>query len=151
MHYVLQVVLVTVVLTVLGGLSQALPWGLGSARQLRQVTAAGQANEFGSARNAVVDVAAHPVVTDEFDRHAVNQVSTLTTDRTFSWIVSKPVSYYRPGRYLGIEIATQALVASGLVTLTAALDDTSTGTTILATLVAAVLPCVATYGQLSNW
>jgi hypothetical protein len=148
---VLQIVLVTAVLSVVGGLSQALPWGLGSARQFRQVTVIGGVNEFGSARSAVVDVAANPLVTDEFDRLAVNQVSTLTTDHSFAWIVSKPIGYYRPARYLGVEIATQCLVATGLVALTAALDRSSTGTTIFVTFLAAVVAAVATYGQLTNW
>lgn len=151
MEYVVQVIVVTVALTVLGGVSQAMPWGLGSARQLRQRTDGHEGDEFGPKGDSIIDVSSSPIVTESFEQYAANQVSTLTTDHSFSWIVNKPIDYYRPGRYLGIEVATQLLVAVCIVAIHALLDDTTQGTTILVVFLAAVATAIATYGQLANW
>ena len=44
---IVQVLLVAVLLTILGGASQALPWGSGSAQQLRQQSMR-RSREFGT-------------------------------------------------------------------------------------------------------
>ncbi|MBX9471654.1 hypothetical protein [Microcella sp.] len=143
--HVLQWLLVTVVLVLLNGVSQQVPWGIGSARQYRQ-SASGESARADEPK--VVDVSSTPVVTAEFDERMAAQVSTLTTDRTFSWIISKPLSYYRPGRYLAIEVFTQALVAAAIVGLVAMVDD---AIALIVIAVAALATTVAVYGQLTNW
>jgi hypothetical protein len=146
---ILQVLLVTIVLVLLGGVSQMLPLGTGSAKVLRQTTTGSK--EFGTSPDRVTDLTATPAVTAEFDRIMPDRVSTLTTDRSFSWIVSRPIAAYNPGRYFALEIATQLLVAIGLVTLSALLSDSSAGTRIVVAAIAALLTSIAAYGQLANW
>lgn len=150
MEFLLQVLLVAVLLMLLGGASQALPWGIGSAQQLRQQSV-GADREFGTKSDRVVDVAATPIVTAEFDRTTTNRVSTLTTDGSFSWIVTKPVAYYKPARYLSMEFLTQVLVAVGIVGINFLLGDAPQATKIGVILIAATLTAVSTYGQLLNW
>ncbi len=57
MEFVLQTALTAVILIILGGVSQALPWGIGSARQVIQQASIGADH----ARPKVVDVSAEPV------------------------------------------------------------------------------------------
>lgn len=149
MESALQVVVVTVLLTVLGGVGQVLPWGLGSARQITQRATEGDGSL--PSGDAVLDVSSSPIVTADFERIAVGHVSTLTTDRSFSWIVSKPLDYYRPNRYLAREVITQFVVATGMVMVHTLLGDASPGTTILVVAVAALMTAIATHGQLANW
>lgn len=145
----LQTLLVTVVLTLVGGVSQMLPWGIGSAQVLRQTTGARTA--FGTRPERVHDLSDSPAVTDEFDRVMTGRVSTLTTDSSFSWIVSAPISAYNPGRYLIVEVLTQLTVAVGLVAVNALLSDTPAATRVMLALIASALTSVAAYGQLANW
>lgn len=149
-EFVIQVLLVSVLLTLIGGVSQLLPIGIGSAQQLRQQSGA-ETQPFGTTRERVLDVTATPVAAEHFDRVTVNRVSTLTTDGSFSWIVSRPLSSYRPARYLALEFVTQVLVACGIVALHALLGDAEPGTKIVAAVLAAALTAVAAYGQLVNW
>ncbi|NYF18523.1 hypothetical protein HDC37_003388 [Microbacterium sp. AK009] len=147
MEYALQTALAAVILIILGGVSQALPWGIGSARQMAQRTSI----DDDGAGPKVVDVSADPVTHGRFDSEMAGRVTTLTTDRTFSWIVSQPLSYYRPGRYLAWEIVTQVLVAAGLVAVNVVLADIAPQTRIGVIAIAAVVAAMATYGQLRNW
>ena len=147
---IVQVLLVAVLLTILGGASQALPWGSGSAQQLRQQSMR-RSREFGTKADQVVDVAANPIVTAEFDIVTRNRVSTLSTDNSFSWIVSKPIEYYKPARYLVLEFVTQVLVAVGIVGVNFLLADSSQSTRVSVVLLAAALTAVAAYGPLLNW
>lgn len=147
MEFVLQTALAVVLLVLLGGVSQTLPWGIGSARQMIQ-RASIEADHAGP---KVVDVSADPVTRDRFDAEMAGRVTTLTTERTFSWIVSQPLSYYRPGRYLAWEIVTQVLVAVGIVAVNALLTDVAPQTRISVVAIVAVIAAIATYGQLRNW
>ena len=53
----------------------------------------------------------------DFDREMVGQVRTLTTDQTFSWIVTIPIETYDPLAYLGREALTQLAVRTMLTGL----------------------------------
>jgi ABC-type uncharacterized transport system permease subunit len=144
-EFVLQLLLATVVLFVLSGLTQALPIGLGSVKQVSQKHGAAALGK------KVTDVRDAPIVTPTFDDVVTGEVTTLTTDRSFSWIVAKPLGYYNPARYLLKEALTQLLIALGLVIvlrLTAPLGD---GPQLALVGLAALLALIATYGQLANW
>lgn len=143
---VLQWLLVTVLLVLINGAAQQLPWGIGSAKQYRQ-SASGAAAASDTPK--VVDLSGTPIVTDEFDARMSSHVSTLTTDRSFSWIVSKPLDYYRPSVYLAKEVLTQALVAVAIVNFMTLIIDEPLALAVVA--LAAVSAAVAIYGQLTNW
>lgn len=141
----LQWMLSTVVLVVINGAAQRLPWGIGSVQQLSQNATL----KTITGRTTVVDVSDAPVVTDEFDARCASQVSTLTTASTFSWIVSKPISAYRPGRYLAREVVTQAIASIAIVAILTLIADPITALAVIA--IAGTAAAVATYGQLTNW
>lgn len=145
---ILQVLAATVLLVLLGGVSQMLPIGVGSAKRYTQNKK--NSKLFGNKPQSVSDLAKTPAVTEQFDALMPNQVSTLETDRSFSWIVSKPISYYNPNAYFGREILTQLVVAIGLVAVVHLLDF-ETSKALALTAVMASVASVATYGQLANW
>lgn len=142
---VLQWLLATVVLVLINGVAQRLPWGIGSVQQLAQNATL----QTMTGRTPVVDVSDSPVVTDEFGARLVSRVSTLTTGSTFSWVVSKPIASYRPSRYLAREVLTQALVAIALVAILVLIAEPIVGLTVVG--IAAAAGAIATYGQLTNW
>lgn len=146
-EYLLQVLLAAIVLLGIGGLAQTLPFGVGSAKRYAQKN---KADLFGNKPGSVTDVTDKPVTTDRFDELMTNNVSTLSTAKTFSWIVSKPISYYNPMAYFSREIVTQILVAAGLIILTHIVDFDTTKSLAL-TAISSVIAVIATYGQLANW
>ena len=89
--------------------------------------------------------------TEKFDDKFGGKISTLTTDKTFSWIISTDIANYNPLKYLAFEFLTQLLVAfflSLLLSITAGLD---LGQRLLVILIAALAGTTATYGQQLNW
>jgi hypothetical protein len=142
---VLQWLLATVVLVLINGVAQRLPWGVGSVQQLAQNAIL----QTITGSTTVIDVSETPIVTSEFDSRLASQVSTLTTAATFSWIVSKPISAYRPSRYLAREVFTQALVAIALVAIMTLTVDPFAALMVVG--IAGTAGAVATYGQLTNW
>jgi hypothetical protein len=139
----LQILLATVVLFLLSGVSQALPIGLGSVKQLTQ--------KPNAIKSKAVDLSQSPIATSEFDKVTVNQVTTLATENAFAWIVAKPLTYYDPARYMLKEGLTQLLVATGLVTVLRLTGSSGDGLQFIVIGIAAFMASIATYGQFLNW
>ena len=81
----------------------------------------------------------------------MNKVNTLTTEGTFSWIVTKPISYYNPTRYFLIEFLTQITVGvliSFILLFTANMPFLKR---IQFILIIGIIANIATYGRLTNW
>ena len=88
------------------GAAQVLPWGAGSARNFSSTSGAPyvSAGQLTEGPEGVW-------VTEAFESEFVDGVSTLATDRTFSWIFSVPSERYDLGRYFGFHAVTQVVVA----------------------------------------
>lgn len=84
-----------------------LPWGVPTAQvvntQAKTTTESFQTPDL-------IKLPANSLTTDQFDQQFVNKISTLTTDKTFSWIVTKPIDYYNVSNYFIGEILTQFFV-----------------------------------------
>lgn len=97
------------------------------------------------------DLPAGSLTTPEFDERMSGRISTLTTDRTFSWIVSRPIDYYNPGAYFAREAVTQLVVALLLTGLLLLLPAVPLGTRLVLVAVAGVAAVAGTYGTQMNW
>lgn len=130
------------------GLAQMFPWGVPTAQSISSQTAK-QTESFQTPN--LVELPGNSLTTEKFDEQFVNKISTLTTDKTFSWIITKPLDYYNIGNYFIKEIITQllsALLLAILLVLTAELAN-SKRLAIIA--ISGVLAVAAIYGQMINW
>jgi hypothetical protein len=137
-----------VILFFWSGLTQVFPWGVPSAKVLISQSA-GQTELF-QASNART-LAPNELTTPKFDLEMAGRVSTLTTDGTFSWIVSKPLAYYNPTDYFIREIVTQLLVGVLLTSIALTTRTLPIRPRLLVILIAGLSASAGTYGQLFNW
>lgn len=138
----------TLILFLWSGLTQMFPWGVPTAQSI--ATQSNKQTESFQTPN-LVELPANSLTTEKFDEQFANKISTLTTDKTFSWIIAKPVDYYNVGNYFIKEIITQLLVALLLATLlilTVGLPNQKRLTIIA---ISGVLAVTAIYGQMMNW
>jgi hypothetical protein len=145
---IISTIVSTVILFLWSGLTQMFPWGVPTAQTITSQTNK-QTESFQTPK--LIDLTANSLTTEKFDEQFVNKISTLTTDKTFSWIITKPIGYYNVGNYFIKEIVTQLLVALFLATLlmlTIGLSNQKRLTIIAFT---GVLAVTAIYGQMMNW
>lgn len=145
---VLAVLVTGVALFLFSGLSQALPWGVPTAQAVISTTSS-VVDDF-APEDAVV-LPANALTTERFDAVVEGRVNTLTTDDTFSWIISIPVEAYDPATYLGLEAATQFAVGALLVGFVWSTRHAPLRTRLGYVAGVGVLAVVATYGRLMNW
>jgi len=138
---------VTFTLVVWSGLSQVFPWGFATVRTFAATS--GSAEDLAGA--AVERVAPGTFTTEAFDGALGSGISTLTTERSFAWVVSVPRARYRPTRYLALEIACQSAVAALLVAIAALLRDLPRRRVVRLVLLFGIAAAVATYGVMMNW
>jgi len=144
----LSILVITGILFCYGGLAQMFPWGIPST-QVITAQAEGQAEAFQAPQE--IKMEAGTLTTDAFDEVMVGKISTLTTDKTFSWIISAPISRYDAGTYFALEILTQFFVAvmlTLLLLITKGLDLTKR---ILFLLIPALAAALSIIGQQLNW
>src|SRR5688572_2236934 len=110
---ILSTILSTVLLFFWGGLTQLFPWGVPTAQSIAS-QATGKTEIFQAP--GLIELPVNALTTEKFDDQMVNKISILTTDKTFSWIITKPVEYYSVSSYFIKEILTQLLV-SGFIAL----------------------------------
>lgn len=130
------------------GLTQLFPWGVPSSHVVvSQET--GASEPFLAGEIEVLPPFA--LTTPRFDLEFANRVGTLTTDETFSWIVSRPLAYYQPSGYFARELLTQLLV--GLLLSAVALSTRRLPPTRRLGIfgLTGVGAAVSSYGTLSNW
>jgi hypothetical protein len=145
---ILAVIIGTVVLFLWSGLTQMFPWGVPTAQTV--TTQSDKQTESFQSPN-LVELPPNSLTTNRFDEQFQNKISTLTTDETFSWIISKPISYYNVGNYFLREIATQLIVAILLVFLLSITVKLNDYKRILLIGISALLTGTAVYGQQMNW
>lgn len=137
----------TLILFLWSGVTQILPWGISSTQNINVQTT----NTQKQAEDTNVQrLDKNTLVSESFDTQFNNKISTLSTDKTFSWIVTQPIkSDYTV--YFIAEVCTQLLVAFSialLLVLTIKLDNKSR---ILIIFIAGTCATISTYGQLMNW
>lgn len=143
---ILGIVTATVILFVWSGLSQLFPWGVPSANVINASTGV----ENFQAPDAT-SFEPGTLVTQLFEEEMVGQVNTLTTDTTFSWIVTKPISYYNPGRYFLFEFITQFLTAICLTVILSFIGPWELRKKLLFASILGLVIIIPTYGPFFNW
>ena len=130
------------------GFAQILPWGVPTAQVFSTSTAPPEAS---FATPQLVALAPHSLTTPAFEQRLTGNISTLLTDQSFSWIISKEASYYNPTAYLSREYFTQLLAATFLVLVLSLTRSLSKERRLGLAVLMGVLATVSTYGQLFNW
>jgi hypothetical protein len=145
---ILSVFVITAILFLYGGLAQMFPWGIPST-QVITAQAGDQTEAFQAPQE--IKMEAGSLTTDEFDEVMVSKISTLTTDKTFSWIISAPIARYNAGTYFGLEILTQFIVAILLTIILLLTKGMELTNRILIMLVGAMAASSSIIGQQLNW
>jgi Mg2+/citrate symporter len=145
---IISTIISTVLLFLWSGLTQIFPWGVPTAQTIASQTNK-QTESFQTPN--LIELPANSLTTNKFDEQFVNKISTLTTDKTFSWIVTKPVDYYNVGNYFIKEIITQLFVALLLATLLALTIGLPNQKRLAIIAIGGVLAVIAIYGQMMNW
>ncbi len=130
-----------------GFITQFLPWGVPVTQTV--VSQRGNTSLF-MAPNAIEEPV-RSLVTESFDTLMINKVSTLATDRTFSWIVSIPIQDYDMNRYFAFEMITQILISILLVALLTLSRNLPQKNRILILLMASLISIVGIYLPFMNW
>lgn len=143
----LSTIVSTVILFLFNGLAQMLPWGVPSTQNVNVQT---EVSEGQSEVANFLKLAPNSLTTHAFDDQFVNKISTLSTDKTFSWIVTQPISE-EYGHYFIKEVITQLLVGLLIAVLLSLTLKLELRTRIGLVTIAALAASVATYGQLMNW
>jgi hypothetical protein len=138
----------TVTLFMWNGLVQFFPWGVPTTQILNTQTS--NTIDVKDMKN-VITLSANSLTTNEFDEKCSNKISTLITDKTFSWIISKPTNSYNMGTYFMKEAVTQLLVSLFLVLLLCCTVSLGFATRLKIVSLAAFAAAIATYGQQLNW
>jgi hypothetical protein len=140
----ISTVVMAVVLFLWSGMTQMFPWGVPTTQNVVTSQESFPAEE-------IIELPPHSLTTPEFDTMFAGKISTLTTDQTFSWIISRPITTYDLGGFFIKEILTQVLAAlllSLLLWLTLPLPfERRMGLVALA----GIAGVTATYGQMMNW
>ncbi len=144
---VFTVLAMATVLFVWSGVTQCLPWGVPTTPQY---DASGRP-PHDMQSETTVRAAPGTWTTAAFDAQLGSSMLTLTTERTFAWIVAVPITAYDPARYFALELAAQLAVSLGLVALTLLTKELSRSRRLGAVAIAALAASVASYGQMMNW
>lgn len=136
----------TVVLFVWSGLSQLFPWGVPTVRNVAQTRA--EPKSFGA---TPMRFAPGELTTSGFDEVLGNGISTLTTERSFAWIVSVPIDRYDPTRYFLQEVVSQLLCSVCLVIAALLLSPLPWRRVAGVVALFGIAAGVATYGVMTNW
>lgn len=145
---VLSILIASLVLFFWSGLTPVLPWGVPTAQAI-STQADGPIEAFDAPQ--LVTLPANSLTTAEFDQQMVGKVSTLMTDGSFSWIISKESDYYNATTYLAKEYLTQLLAAIFLVLILSLTRPLAKGQRIGLAALIGVLASISAYGQLLNW
>jgi hypothetical protein len=146
LRFTVAVVAAAVTLFVWSGLTQVFPWGVPTVRNVAQTTE--DPASFGA---QPVRKAPGALTTAAFDEVLGDGLSTLTTDRSFAWIVSVPLSRYDPMRYFAFEFASQLACSIALVLAMWLLSPLSGRRRAAVGALFGLAACVATYGVMANW
>jgi hypothetical protein len=145
---VLSTLVITVILFLFGGLAQMFPWGIPNT-QVITAQSGEQTEAFQAPQEIKMESGA--LTTEKFDEVMIGRISTLTTDKSFSWIISAPISRYDAGTYFVFEVLTQFVVAIFLTMLLYLTRQMQLSKRILLMLVPAIAVSSSIIGQQLNW
>jgi hypothetical protein len=145
-RFIISTLVATAILFSWSGVTQMLPWGVPSSQN---VTAQTNVAEEARVPN-LLKVTPNALTTAIFDEQFVGKISTYTTDKTFSWIVTQPLNTNYSGYFIkeGVTQFIVALLLSLLLLLTVRL---TLKTRMALVIIAALAAVSAIYGQLMNW
>jgi hypothetical protein len=144
---IISIIVSTILLFIWGGISQMLPWGISTTQNITVET---KNNTDQSNISNLTKLQPNELTTEKFDGQFLDKISTYSTDKTFSWIITQPIQKDYSGYFIK-EIITQLIVAiflSIILYLTIKLDFK---TRMLLTLIFGLCASTAIYGQLMNW
>ena len=144
---VLAVMVGTIVLLLWYGLVQLFPWGTGSVSNF----SATSTETYVSGAQGLEEAPPGTWTTEAFEDQLGARISTLATDRSFSWIVAAPREHYSIPRYLAFHALTQAGVATFLVLVLYVLAPLPRARRLAAVVIVGVAGTIATYGGMLNW
>jgi hypothetical protein len=138
----------TLILFLWSGITQMFPWGVPTAQAISSQSIK-KTESFQTPH--LIELPANALTTEKFDDQLLDKISTLTTDKTFSWIITKPISYYNVSSYFIKEVLTQLLVAFLLTLVLANTIKLETSTRLKIVSIIGLLAVAAIYGQMMNW
>jgi hypothetical protein len=145
---IISALAMTVILFFWSGLTQMFPWGVPSAQtisaQSEQKTESFQVPDL-------IEMEHGSLTTEKFDEVMSGKISTLTTDQTFSWIITAPIDTYDPMGYFIWEIITQIFIGIFLTLLLIKLGVLSLSDKLLVVGLTGILAFIGIYGQMLNW
>ena len=133
-----------VILFLWSGITQMLPWGITSTQNIST-----QANNQVDAPN-LIELSPGSLTTDQFETQFLGKISTLSTDHTFSWIITQPLQTDYTGYFIK-EFITQLSVGILLALLLYITLPLTLKIRIQIVLLAGFGAAIASYGQLMNW
>jgi hypothetical protein len=145
---IISTIVSTVILFLWSGLTQLFPWGVPTAQAISSQTI--KKTESFQTPN-LIELPANSLTTENFDNQMVDKISTLTTDKTFSWIITKPTTYYNVGQYFMREVLTQFIVALLMALILFYTTKLNLKTRLTITIIVGIIAVTAIYGQMLNW
>lgn len=140
--------LIAVVLFLFSGLSQLFPWGVPTTQV---VTARAEQQEIFSSDAVVQEYEVHSLTTPKFEEVFANKISTLSTDDTFSWIISTDIQNWQPAHYFMKEALMVLLVGLFLSLILGMTIEWTPKKRLTLVFLAALMAGTATYGSQMNW
>jgi len=144
---VLAILVGTVVLLLWYALVQLFPWGTGSVRNFSATSGEPYASGVANLEEAPPGT----WTTDAFEDRFGDRISTLASDRSFSWIIVAPREHYSIPRYFAFHALTQTGVAVLLVLVLGVLSPLPRARRLAAVVVLGAAATIATYGAMLNW
>lgn len=144
-QYLLALVVFTIVLFLWSGFTQMLPWGISTSQKIT-VQSDSIVNEIPN----LIKLQPNTLTTNDFDSTFNHRISTYTTDRTFSWIITQPLKTSYTSYFIG-EVITQFLVGIFLTILLVLTQKHKIQTRMFFICIVSLVAWTATYGQLLNW
>jgi hypothetical protein len=144
---VLAVVAGTIVLVVWYGLTQLFPWGTRTVSNFSATS--GEA--YATAAPELVEAPAGTWTTEAFEEQLGGRISTLATDRSFSWIVAAPRQSYGIPGYFAFQFLTQAGVAACLTLVLGLLAPLPRPRRLAVVGTMGLAATVGIYGGMMNW
>jgi hypothetical protein len=135
------------VLFVWYGLSQVFPWGPSAVNNF----SATSGETYVASTTGLQQASPGTWTTQAFEEQLGNQVSTLATDGSFSWVISVPSSAYSLPRYFSIHALTQLCVAILLLVGHRILLPLPRRRRFVAILALGVTSTLGVYGGMMNW
>lgn len=143
---ILSTLVFTLLLFLLSGLTQLLPWGIPTTQNISAQTVPISDPSV----SKLITRLPNELTTQDFDGQFMDQISTYTTDNSFSWIITQPLQKDY-SQYFIREALTQLVVAFLLSVLLFLTLQQKLKTRLLIIAVAGAIASVGTYGQLMNW